>query len=215
MRKCSKIMTALLLTVVLLSSLCVTALADGNVTYDGKVKKFDFTPGSQYSKTDLFTDFKNVMPGDVRTQKVIVKNADTKKSVRIYMRVLGSQPGSEDFLNEMMLTVSSDDVLFNAPADQTAQLTEWRLLGSFTPGQEMPLDVTLDVPITMDNNYQFRIGYLDWQFKVEEIPEQTPESNPETGDTMNIGLWIGVTAFCLVGLVVVIAIKKRKDKDER
>lgn len=215
MKKTTKLMTALVLVVMLLATMCVTAFADGNVTYEGNAKEFVFAPGSEYSPTDLFTDFKGVMPGDSITQQVVIKNtADKNVTVRIYMRALGAQEGSEKFLNQMNLTVSGNKELFNAPADQTAQLTDWVYLGEFSSGAAATMDVTLNVPITMDNDFQAGIGYLDWQFKAEEIPVPTPAPNPETGDTMNMGLWIGVAAVCALGVVFVVVAKNRKNREK-
>lgn len=106
MKKITKCMTALVLVVMLLSTMCITAFAQGNVTYEGNAKEFVFAPGSEYSPTDLFTDFKGVMPGDSITQQVVIKNtADKKVTVRIYMRALGAQEGSEEFLSRMNLTI--------------------------------------------------------------------------------------------------------------
>lgn len=217
MKKMTKLMTALVLVVMLLATMCVTAFADGNVTYEGNAKEFVFAPGSEYSPTDLFTDFKGVMPGDSITQQVVIKNtADKNVTVRIYMRALGAQEGSEKFLNQMNLTVSGNKELFNAPADQTAQLTDWVYLGEFSSGAAATMDVTLNVPITMDNDFQAGIGYLDWQFKAEEIPvpTPTPAPTPETGDTMNMGLWIGVAAVCALGVVFVVVAKNRKNREK-
>lgn len=211
-KKMTKLMTALVLVTMLLSMLCVTAFADGNVTYEGNAKEFIFAPGSEYSPTDLFTDFKGVMPGDQLKQQVVIKNtADKNVTVRIYMRALGAQPGSEKFLNQMNLTVSGKGELFNAPADQTAQLTDWVCLGEFASGAQVALDVMLNVPITMDNDFQNGIGYLDWQFKVEEIPVPTPTPT-KTGDTMQMGLWLGVATVCVLGAAFVIVSKKRKNE---
>ena len=43
-------------------------------------------------------------------------------------------------------------------------------LGTFRPGADVDLNVDLEVPITMGNDYQERIGALDWQFMAEEFP---------------------------------------------
>ena len=91
---------ALLFTVVLLLSSTVTVFAaDGKVTYSGNAGNFVFEPGSEHSLTDLFPNFKGVMPGDTLTQKITVKNdADNKVKVKIYIRSLGAHEDSKEFL---------------------------------------------------------------------------------------------------------------------
>ena len=64
---------SVLLVFVLLLACTQAIFAGGTVTYKGDAEKFVFTPGSGYSATDLFTDFKGVMPGDSITQRVQIK----------------------------------------------------------------------------------------------------------------------------------------------
>lgn len=179
MKKAISILFALLLA----ASLAFPAFAeDGSVTYQADANKFIFAPGSRYSPTDLFPDFKEVMPGDELTQSVTVAHRGNKKTdVRIYLRALGAKNDSEEFLNQMTLTVKKNGktALFDAPADETAQLTDWVLLGTLRAGGKVTLDLTLAVPIEMGNEFQDRIGYLDWEFKVEQIPASDA---PKTGD---------------------------------
>ena len=80
-----KIITLLITLAVLLSSTVTVFAADGKVTYSGNAGNFVFEPGSEHSLTDLFPNFKGVMPGDTLTQKITVKNdADNKVKVKIY-----------------------------------------------------------------------------------------------------------------------------------
>lgn len=203
--------SCILLVLVMVLAMSVNVFAtdvDGSVTYEGKAKEFIFAPGSQYSPTDLFTNFKGVMPGDTLTEQIVVKNAkSTGVKVKIYMRSLGAQLDTDEFLSQMTLTVKQNGQakLFEAPADQTAQLTEWTLLGTLSAGGEATLDVELNVPITMGNEFADEIGYLDWQFKVEEIPE-----TPKTGDTSNLVFYGGIAIMSLALIAVILVMNKRK-----
>ena len=79
-----KILPLLLTFVLLLSSTVTVFAADGKVTYSGNAGSFVFEPGSDHSLTDLFPNFKGVMPGDTLTQMITVKNdADNKGKVKI------------------------------------------------------------------------------------------------------------------------------------
>lgn len=186
-----------------------------NVVYSGNSGKFIFAPGSEYSVTDLFTNFKDVMPGDVINQKITVSNnANNKVKVKIYMRSLGAHEDSVDFLSQMTLKVKKSDdntmgYMFDAAANETAGLTDWVLLGTLYSGGTVNLDVNLTVPVEMDNEYMNKIGYLDWEFMVEEIPiESSDPKPPNTSDNTNIALYGGLLAVSVVGLFIVLKRKK-------
>ena len=128
---------AILICLLLVMNLSVTAFAEGNVTYDARANEFIFAPGSDYSPTDLFSDLKNVMPGDTISQEILIRNhAYSKDKIRVYMRSLGAQEETDEFLSQLKLTVNQNTytTLFEAPADETAQLTDWTYLGTIYPG---------------------------------------------------------------------------------
>ena len=130
-----KIFAMLVVCILALSSILPVYAADGKVTYSGNAGNFVFEPGSEHSLTDLFPNFKGVMPGDTLTQKITVKNnADNKVKVKIYIRSLGAHEDSAEFLSQLGLKVQKSEdnemaYMFDSAANETAQLADWVCLG--------------------------------------------------------------------------------------
>ena len=217
-----KIITLLVALLMVLSSTLPVMAADGKVTYSGNAGKFVFEPGSDHSLTDLFPNFKGVMPGDTLTQKITVKNdADNKVKVKIYIRSLGAQEDSREFLSQLDLKVQKSTenemaYMFDAAASEKEQLYEWVCLGTLYSGGEVNLDVTLTVPKELPNQFQNQIGKLDWEFMIEEFPVEPDDPDPPlTGDDFNRPLVIGVMAGSAAILIILfILLKKSKKKDK-
>ena len=210
-----------MISIVLLLALSVVTpvFAAGRVTYDGNSQQFIFEPGSKHSPTDLFENFKNVMPGDTLTQKITVKNnASDKVKVKIYLRSLGAGEGSEELLSHMTLKVKKSDdndmaYMFDATANAPAQFTDWVCLGTLYSGGEVQLDVILSVPIELDNAFQNQVGELEWEFKVEEFPVEPDDPKPpQTGDNQKGVFWI-ILAGCSVVCILLLVGRKRRTQE--
>ena len=215
MKRFMKSLMTSLFAVLLIALSAVTVLADSTVTYDGTAQKFVFGAGSKYSPTDLFDGFKSVMPGDTLTQKITVDNkASEKVKIKLYLRSTGAEEGSEAFLSQLNLTVAQDgdSVMFKAPADQTAGLTDWVYLGTVYSGGKVDLDLKLEVPATLGNEFQNAVGTLDWQFKVEELPIEKDDPAPVTGENSHVLLWV-IIAVIMVAILAVCVLLGKKKKD--
>ena len=215
-----KFLTALVALAVALASALPAHAAQGRVTYSGNAGSFVFEPGSDRSLTDLFPDFKDVMPGDTLTQTITVRNdADNRVKAKLYIRSLGAREDDAGFLSRLGLKVarSADDpmgYMFDAAADETAQLTDWVCLGMLYSGGEVSLDVTLTVPAELPNEFRDQAGALDWEFMVEEFPvEPDDPTAPSTGDTA-AGRWVAVMAGSAAALILLWVRRKRRERKD-
>ncbi len=207
--KLTKRIFSLLMVLSLVFSMALTAqAAPSGVSFENG-ELIVFTPGSAYTDTDLFDDFKNVMPGDVRTEEITIQNnSDDCDYIRVYLRAVphdetgnpispnvlaeltaddrrGERPELDymlDFLAQMHMTVSNGEVeIYNESPDQLDGLAENVFLGELRKGESLELDVTLNVPIEMGNEYAGRIGEVDWMFTVEGFDD---EPEPPKDDTV-------------------------------
>lgn len=203
-----KVITILMLVILL----CGSALAS-EVTYVDTEKVFEFKPGSVYEATDLFENFKGVLPGDKLEERITVQNS-SKKAMRIFLQCKYDSYATteeKDFLNQLKLTVESGDTkIFEAKAGQKAQLSSPVLLGTFKEKGKVELKVKLEVPLELNSKYMGQVGVVPWTFIVEEVPS---DGTPDTGDWFQTTLWIGI-AMVLAAAIVVLLIVQRKRRAE-
>ena len=186
---------SLVLAVMTVLSLSVTAFAaESSVTFEDN-KLIVFAPGSVYTDTDLFENFKGVMPGDVLTEDVTIQNKSNDCDyIKVYMRAIlhdeDGNPISEkvlaelqadtrrgerseleymyDFLSQLSMKVrNGSELIYEDTANRLDGLAENVYLGTIHKGETIDLDVELTVPIEPDNAYANRIGEVDWVFTVE------------------------------------------------
>ena len=181
---------SLLLMLLLMMSFATTAYAASpSITFGGFSQGFDFQPGSEYTQTDLFGNFKNVMPGDTVTETITFTNSATDCDfVNLYMRAeahdetdnpLSTNVAKEetvatmtDFLSKLSMKVwNGAELIYEASPDQLDGLKTNKLLGTFRTGESATLKVELSVPIELGNEYANRVGEVDWVFHVEAYNE--------------------------------------------
>jgi len=189
---------------------------DGEIIYTDGIDKFIFITDSEYHDTDQFHNFKTVMPGDVIDQRILLRNDITNNcKIKVYMRSHGAHASSEDFLEQLKMKIvkDTDTVMFDASAAEAGQLTDWVYLGTLYSGGECELIVTLEVPVTLGNEYANQVGYLDWEFGVSEFPVEDTDPVPPTGDTSALTFWIGICAASAGALIILLICFRRKKKE--
>ena len=190
MKKSCKAICSLVLMLLMVMSLASTAFAASpSITFNGFSKDFDFQPGSEYTQTDLFGSFKNVMPGDTVTETITFTNSATDCDfVNLYMRAeahdetanpLSSKVAEKEtvvtmteFLSKLSMKVwNGTELIYDASPDELDGLKTNKFLGTFRTGETATLKVELTVPIELDNKFANRVGEVDWIFHVEAYNE--------------------------------------------
>ena len=221
---------SILFTVAMVLLMSVGALADdSSVIYEGGAEKYVFIGDKQYTESDTFFNFKNLMPGDSVTQEIIVKNVrGGKYYVNVYMRAIPHNEtdnkihdkvaevetlaSMEDFLSQLSMKVyNGKKLIYEASPDELDGLKNNVLLGKFYEGRGTTLTVELKVPETLGSEYAGRIGEVDWVFIAEEVPMP----NPPTGDNSDLLLWGGAFIVAAAAVTVVIVTGKKKKAEKK
>ena len=177
----------MLLIVMSLSSTAYAAAP--SITFKGFTSGFDFQPGSEYTETDLFNSFKNVMPGDTVTETITFTNsASDCDFVNLYMRAEAHDETANplspkvaeketvaamtEFLSKLSMKVwNGTELIYDAAPNELGGLGSNKFLGTFRSGETATLKVELSVPNDLDNKFADRIGEVDWIFHVEAYNE--------------------------------------------
>ena len=190
MKKSCKAVFSLVLMLLIVMSLSSTAYAAApSITFKGFTSGFDFQPGSEYTETDLFNSFKNVMPGDTVTETITFTNsASDCDFVNLYMRAEAHDETANplspkvaeketvaamtEFLSKLSMKVwNGTELIYDAAPNELGGLGSNQFLGTFRSGETATLKVELSVPIDLDNKFADRIGEVDWIFHVEAYNE--------------------------------------------
>lgn len=190
-------MTVLLLLLMIGLSQPVVAEAS-TVTYVNQAERFVFLP----EDTNLFDNFKGIMPGDVRAQEIQVKNG-SESVVNIYLKINPIDEESEDFLEQLDLEIKhKETVIFKDQLANQGNFSEYKLLTKLEPKAKMSLELLLEVPTSLSKAFMNQEAEVEWLFKVEEVESKEPtgpDTFPSTGSSSNALYMVTGLLFVLVG----------------
>lgn len=136
-----------------------------SVTYQNQADLFLFLPGDK----DLFENFKGVMPGDVRTQSIVMRN-DSPNIVDFFLKINPVDEEARAFLSQMNLTVEEGgEIIFNEALDEQGLFEDYRLIRSLDPESETVLELQLEVSKAMGNAFMDQEAEVEWIIMIEEI----------------------------------------------
>lgn len=231
MNRTMRALFSLVLTLVLVVAMATPAFAaTASITYKGQKDQFVFDPS-----TDLFRNFKGVMPGDTLEQSITFTNKSTDSNyVKLYVRAVAHDSTNpltnpvkenetiasmEDFLSQLDMEVyCGKKQIFKASPDELGGMKNKVLLGTFKKNASATLTVKLNVPIELGNEYANRMGEVDWIFTVEAFkgtPSTSDDRLIQTGQ-LNwpiLALGAGGLVFLILGGTMVLSRKKRKNAE--
>lgn len=148
------------------------------VIYLGRNKGFDI----RSKRTDLFSGFKNLLPGCSRTQKIYIEN-DSDEEVEIFLRAdTARQNKMNERQQELVLQMlekyaaikitHGDRTIYEGPVygnlDKKSNTMKNDIsLGRFKAGNEEELKVKLSMDPAMDNEFMKLTGKVKWIFTAE------------------------------------------------
>ena len=205
------IKTIISLVLVMAMMTSVALANDSKIIIHGKGNddSVEYLPGigknGGYTETDLFVNFKNMMPGDTLTEQVTITNKwsswdyidlsmdmilhDEEKNV-ISTKILSELTADErrdttseleymyDFLKQLTLTIKDGDVVkYSGSADKAA---EDFLVKTLSYNQSVTLNLELTLPVTVGNEYANRVGEVDWVFTYSGWDDEEPTTTKPT-----------------------------------
>ena len=213
--------STLLMALALVLSLSVPAFAS-SVTFEGKSQGFALDGHNQLTATDLFGNFKNLMPGDSVSETITIRNvARDCDYIKLYIRAVphsdGGNPPASSYVNELENVASMEDFLsqlsmevyqgsnriYHGSPDELDGFRDNVYLGRYKKNQGTTLTVTLKVPAELDNEYAFRAGEVDWVFTVECYDEsgkliQTGQNNWPIAVLLSLGVVVMAAGVVMI-----------------
>ena len=201
---------------------------DTNVDY-GKTKVTFISPKAGFdireSKIDLFTNFKDLIPGSTRTQVIEVCNNYSKEQP-VYLKAnITEQDTNKRELIEQLLQdlidvkiMNGDELFYEGPVygnlhildeDETVDnnMKYFILLGNIAPNQCRELTLSLSVKKTMGNEYMDLLGNIEWEF-LTSYEEENPYTGDQTQLITHITLLVAAVLIIVTSVVFLVKIKK-------
>lgn len=172
--KKSKILKMLFVLIVILAIFMNSKVLAHVVEYRGEAEGIVSIP------EDFFEDFGNLLPGDVKEDKAIIRNT-TNDKINIYFKteLLEEEEKSEeskDLLEKIKLEISLKDSkgerqIYSGNLKAESLSSKYILLGSYEKNFDGEFKFKIEVPKELKNNYSLAENEVKWIFYVEKIDE--------------------------------------------
>ena len=199
------IIILLLIAIIYSYNIASSFNSNNTLIYDGRKNTFTYY---NLEQGDLFDEFKDLIPGDVREQTINIKGTNIDKDTTLYLEL--NTEINEELLNYINVTVYKDD-------EQLEKYNDKIKIANFKNDDSFTLKIKVEVPVEVDNAIEDLEVLLKWTFLIEQ-KEKTNDQNskpikvPYTYDNGHIITNIITVIISLIGIIMLI-LKKKKLKE--
>lgn len=195
-----KIYILLLLLIIIYSSYNIGSSYSSNNTliFDGNTNEFTYY---NLDSEDLFNEFKDLVPGDIKTQTINIKGINIKNNSNLYLEL--NTDINEEVLKYINVTVYKDDIELNKYNDAIK-------IANFKENESFTIKIKVEVPIEVDNAIEDLETSLKWTFLIEDNGKI--EEVPFTYDNSNLKINIISLILSLIAIIILILKSKQNNK---
>lgn len=206
MKKVKAILLIVAVFILFISSanLILAKVNDKSIIYNGRTKSFSYY---NISKNDLFTNFKELMPGDSKKETILFKTENINSNTTLYAKFIsiGGIPN-----NDIMFRIYRDDKLIHddylyKDVNELINLTE------FSKDATTKLTFELYVPTSVSNEVSDLSVNAKFDFIIKEEGSENT-INPKTYD--DISIYIVMFALSLISIIVILLYNKKESKEK-
>lgn len=209
--------------------------ADSMITFDGEAERFI----NANSEGEVF-NLEGMYPGETRTETLTLVNNDYRE-MKFYMnsKVLdefGNETSSGAIAYDFNFKINGEDLFDGLVGGEDnvgeGMMEDNILIATLAKGETATLEMSVTADgDTMDNSYQDATGLVQYTFSVEYDDEAVTEPQRvvntvvqtvtnriekavQTGDPATLGLFGVLLGGSVVGIVYLIATRKKKEEDQ-
>ena len=169
--------------------------AETAVYYDGTAKELSY---NNMDDDDFFNVFKDLIPGDTRSQRIQIKTRNIVTNTKLYLKL--NKDTNKTILDHINISFYLDGELLQEKNDLV-------LIKESNKDEDMEFEIVVEVPIEVGNEVADLSYSMSLSFLVEEDDEPPIIKVPNTGENTianNVVLKISFLGLFIIGLVVLI-----------
>lgn len=196
-----KLQITILLLEMIIIIFCGTKLTaaysnEPTISYNGRIKKMTLL---NIKDTDMFYNFKEMMPGDKKEQEIVFKLEQIKSNTKIFLET--NEQELEPYI-DMKMYINSTEIEKNKGTIY---------LGNFSKDSQVKLKVIIEIPKEVGNEIENLKKEIKWKILVQEDEDKLMEV-PKTYDT-NTMLYIIVMIISL--MIMLYSLRKLLKDDNK